>query len=97
MKQIHLALLTTFVMVLEFQPLEARCNKSGLEKLMNIRKILCAKDKYNAECKGVDKDIKSYLASFASGNNLECDRLHKTYNAPDKAVIEQHHLNVKKK
>ncbi|MEB3702143.1 hypothetical protein Bealeia1_01223 [Candidatus Bealeia paramacronuclearis] len=89
-----LILLSAFLFT---SPLGARCNKSGLEKLMDTRKTLCEKKKYEDECEVIDHDIKSYLASFANRNDRECDRLHKVYNAPDVAILEQHRLNVKKK
>ncbi len=93
MRSIYLAIILTFCMPDAY----ARCNKTALQKITKIRKQLCRENKNSENCILVDQDVKRYLTSFASGNNEDCDRIHKVYSAPDKAQLESHKLNVKKK
>lgn len=93
MKSIYLAIILTFCM----PEAHARCNKTALQKITKLRKQLCREDKDAENCIIADHDVKRYLTSFASGNNEDCDRIHKIYYAPDKAELEYHKLNVKKK
>ena len=70
-----------------FNEVSARCNKTALQKITKMRKELCREDKNAENCILADKDVKRYLTAFASGNNDDCDRMHKIYYAPDKADL----------
>jgi len=91
------AILTLIVLSFFTCDAYSRCNKTALQKITKLRKQFCREDKNAENCGLADQDVKRYLASFASGNNDDCDRIHKVYSAPDKAQLEYHQLNVKKK